>query len=218
MLPGRSTSARGTAATDLPGCSRAQARAPEYHARSPHLEDATKQVATKYAPCPLRRDSHVGHFKISSEASLNKRTSELNTRKMYLTNFWYAATFSRELSVTKAYRTKLLDTEVMLWRDEVNAAVICVSAVSPITGQPIQDDQVTVTTYLGDDEQVKSAMCAPSAKPIMMCADIPVPHSRTSESHRHKQTPHFFNFMLSCQRSREDASYGLCMQLQASGA
>lgn len=115
---------------------------------------------------PPRRDSHVASFKLSTDARLSKRTAELAVREMYLTNFWYAATFSRELSANKPYRTKLLDTDVLLWRDQATSKVVCMTAACPVTEKPISvDEQVVLTTYHGDDEKAKSAMYAPQQKP-----------------------------------------------------
>lgn len=112
-----------------------------------------------------RGDLQVAQFKtqMPTEARLNKRISELATRELYLTNFWYAAAFSKQLSVDKPFRTRLLDTDVFLWRDELSGSgqVICVTARSPMTGLPMpSDQQIALTSYRGLAGDVRPAMCA----------------------------------------------------------
>lgn len=120
------------------------------------------QSAAQGVLCPPRRDSHVASFKLSTDSRLTKRAAELAVREMYLTNFWYAATFSRELSANKPYRTKLLDTDVLLWRDQATSKVVCMTAACPVTDKPIPvDEPVILTKYQGDDEQEIPAMYAP---------------------------------------------------------
>ena len=99
---------------------------------------------------------------MATDTRLTKRAADLAVREMYLTNFWYAATFSRELSAKKPFRTKLLDTDVLLWRDKASGQVVCMTARSPVTGLPIPaDQQVTLTVY-NQEGEVRPMMCAPT--------------------------------------------------------
>lgn len=112
---------------------------------------------------PARRASHITQFKHvhATAAELNKRQSDLATRTRYLTNFWYAASFTKKISHSKPVATTLLDTDVLLWRDDNSGEVVCITATDPVTLQNISEKNAHLTVYTSEGAE-ETAMYASS--------------------------------------------------------
>lgn len=111
---------------------------------------------------PQKRASHITQFKHATAAELTKRQSDLATRKRYLTNFWYAASFTKKISHRTADATFLLDTNVLIWRDDHSGEVVCITATDPVTLQDISDKDAELTVYTSSEGTEETAMCAPA--------------------------------------------------------
>jgi hypothetical protein len=107
-----------------------------------------------------KRASHVAQFKLATAAELNKRQADLATRKRYLTNFWYAASFSNKISHKKPDFTFLLDTQVIIWRDDHTQEVVCITATDPATMEAISVKDAYLTVYTTAEGKRETAMCA----------------------------------------------------------
>jgi hypothetical protein len=113
---------------------------------------------------PDRRAAHVAHFKLSTAVEVQKREADLATRKKYLTNFWYAASFSKDISYKRPVRTKLLDTTVLIWRDDATGGVVCVTATDPETQQEIPEDvDISLEQQSNQEGVQETAMCVLTA-------------------------------------------------------
>ena len=120
-----------------------------------------KQLGPRNDTIRSRRTSHIVSFKHATAAELDKRISDLATRKRYLTNFWYAASFTKKISHQKPVATFLLDTNVIIWRDDHSGEVVCITATNPTTLQDLSEKDVELTVYTTSEEAQETAMYAP---------------------------------------------------------
>lgn len=117
-------------------------------------------------PRSRSRSSHVAQFKLTTSAEISKRMSDLSTRMQYLTNFWYAASFSTKISHKKAVATFLLDTNVLIWRDDHSGEVVCMTATHPDTLEDISENDAHLTVYTTAEGTKLTAMCDPCPSPL----------------------------------------------------
>jgi Rieske [2Fe-2S] domain len=118
------------------------------------------------APPPLgaahrscRGQTVVAHFKSSTDSRIDKRRADLATRMLYLTNFWYAAGFSKDVKPGGFHCTKLLDTPVVLWRNRTTGTVRCITDICPATGRPLSGRFKLCTAPSAVGEGPREVMC-----------------------------------------------------------
>ena len=83
---------------------------------------------------PKQRNSHVAQFQLTADTRLTKRGADLALRQMYLTQFYYAAGFGKDLKAGQLMCTKLLDTDVCVWRHPGTGHVHCFTNKCPGSG------------------------------------------------------------------------------------
>lgn len=155
----------------------ASRRGPQHVPPSRTVLPPMQQLGPRNGTIRSRRTSHLVRFKHATAAELDKRISDLATRKRYLTNFWYAASFTKKISHQKPVATFLLDTNVLIWRDNHSGEVVCITATDPTTLQDLSEKDVELTVYNTSEETQKTAMYAPAqphaaldrSQPGMMC-------------------------------------------------
>lgn len=102
------------------------------------IEASVRAPERKLPGGPLREDDDddddgaVGPTRRSS-----RRDRELQERCSYLKNFWYAAALSSNLKPGQPLGVDVLDTRVVLFRDEETGKVTCLDDACPHRGAPL---------------------------------------------------------------------------------